>query len=476
MSLVFCVKTLAFSCYICQVSYYIKQDFESTICAIATPNGVGAIGVIRVSGQQAIAIVDKIFKGKKLSKQQSHTAHFGKIIDGTKVLDEVLVTLFVSPKSYTGENSVEISCHGSQYILQQILQLLIANGCRLAKPGEFTLRAFLNKKLDLSQAEAVADLITSNSHASHTTAMAQMRGGYSLQISFMREQLVNFASLIELELDFAEEDVEFAKRSELVQLITQIQTTIAELLQSFNYGNAIKNGIPTVIAGKPNAGKSTLLNALVNEERAIVSSIAGTTRDTIEEFFVLDGLLFRLIDTAGIRSDAQDEIETIGIQRTFEKISHASIVLYVFDASITTPHQLQEELQQFKDEKIKVLAIANKADMAPPLNDWQFQTEVIAISAKNKTGITQLKTTLINLVNINQIHSDVTITNVRHFEALQQAYESLQIVLQAAETGLSGELLAFDIRRALNSLGEITGEVTTDDLLANIFSKFCIGK
>ena len=458
------------------MSYYIKQDFESTICAIATPNGVGAIGVIRVSGQQAIAIVDKIFKGKKLGTQQSHTAHFGKITNGTKVLDEVLVTLFIAPKSYTGENSVEISCHGSQYILQQIVQVLIANGCRLAKPGEFTLRAFLNKKLDLSQAEAVADLITSNSQASHKTAMAQMRGGYSLQISFMREQLVNFASLIELELDFAEEDVEFAKRSELVQLITQIQTTIAELLQSFNYGNAIKNGIPTVIAGKPNAGKSTLLNALVNEERAIVSNIAGTTRDTIEEFFVLEGLLFRLIDTAGIRSDAQDEIETIGIQRTFEKINQASIVLYVFDASTTTPNQLQEELQQFKTVQTKVVAIANKADMAIPKTEWQYQTEVIPISAKNKTGIAQLKTMLINLVNVNQIHSDVTITNVRHFEALQQAYEALQIVLQAAETGLSGELLAFDIRRALNSLGEITGEVTTDELLANIFSKFCIGK
>jgi tRNA modification GTPase len=456
------------------MSYYIKQDLNDTICALATAGGVGAIGVIRVSGQQAIIVVDSVFKGKRLTQQPTHTVHFGKIIDGDKVIDEVLATLFINPKSYTGENTVELSCHGSPYIQQQILQLLVSKGCRLAKPGEFTLRAFLNKKLDLSQAEAVADLIASNSEESHRTAMMQMRGGFSYQIADMRERLINFASLIELELDFAEEDVEFAQRDELIKLVSNIQQLIQELLYSFKYGNAIKNGIPTVIAGKPNAGKSTLLNALVNEERAIVSDIAGTTRDTIEEAFVIDGITFRLTDTAGIRSNSQDKIEVIGIERTFDKLQKASIIIYVYDAATSTAQELNNELEQFNHINAIVIPVANKIDLtnAPLIPNAQ----TISLSAKDKTGIEILKQRLIETVRKDQVKNDVIITNLRHYEALQHASEALQLVLNGIDMHITGELLAFDIRKALFHLGEITGDVTTDDLLANIFSKFCIGK
>lgn len=454
------------------MSHYLKTDLEDTICAPATAGGVGAIGIIRISGRQAIEIVTGIFKGKRLTEVPTHTVHLGKITDSDKILDEVLATVFVSPKSYTGENTIELSCHGSPFIQQQILELLVKKGCRMAKPGEFTLRAFLNKKLDLSQAEAVADLIASSSEESHRTAMMQMRGGFSYQIGEMREKLIHFASLIELELDFAEEDVEFAQRDDLKNLVNNIQILLDVLLQSFKYGNAIKNGIPTVIVGKPNAGKSTLLNTLVNEERAIVSAIAGTTRDTIEEAFVIDGIMFRLIDTAGIRQHANDAIEEIGIERTFEKIQKASIVLYVFDASITTEEMLALELKPLRDANTVLIPIANKIDLA---NGWN-RNDVINISAKDKLGIAQLKERLSQVVKKDQVKNDVIITNLRHYEALRNANQSLSQVMLGIDAGMSGELLSLDIRKALFHLGEITGDVTTDDLLANIFSKFCIGK
>jgi len=454
------------------MSHFIKTDLEDTICALATPGGVGAIGVIRISGQNAIDIVRGVFKGKNLREVKTHTIHLGKVFDGEKLLDEVLASVFIAPKSYTGENIIELSCHGSPFIQQQILQLLVNKGCRMAKPGEFTLRAFLNKKLDLSQAEAVADLIASNSEESHRTAIMQMRGGFSYQIAEMREKLINFASLIELELDFAEEDVEFAKRDDLQKLVQLIVDMIVVLLQSFKYGNAIKNGIPTVIAGKPNAGKSTLLNALVNEERAIVSEIAGTTRDTIEEIFIIDGIVFRLIDTAGIRKQASDSIEEQGIERTFEKIQKASIVIYVYDASTTSPTELFEELQPFENTNAVIIPVTNKVD----LTYTPFINEHLKISAKNGTGIDELKLRLIEVVKKDEVKNDIIITNLRHYEALQHSLSALNQVLQAIELNTSGEFMALDIRKALFHLGEITGDITTDDLLANIFSKFCIGK
>ncbi len=446
-----------------------------TICALATPEGVGAIGVIRVSGPDAILITNNIFVGKNLLKQPSHTAHFGKISFEGKLIDEVLATLFIAPKSYTGEHTVEISCHGSPYIQQQLLQSLVSSGCRMAKPGEFTLRAFLNKKLDLSQAEAVADLIASSSEATHQTALQQMRGGYSENIADMRERLINFASLIELELDFAEEDVEFAKRDELNAFVHHILQLIYKLIDSFSYGNAIKNGIPTVIVGKPNAGKSTLLNTLINENRAIVSDIEGTTRDTIEEVFTIDGILFRLIDTAGIRKKANDQIEEIGIERTFEKIQKASIIIYLFDASKTTDHQLVDELKQFENINAILVPVANKTDLVEHVTAYTING-MVPVSAKNANGIEALKQRLTEIVKRDEVKNDIIITNLRHFEALKHAAQSLEQVLIGIDSEISGELLAFDIRKALFHLGEITGEVTTDDLLANIFSKFCIGK
>ncbi len=459
------------------MNHYIKTDLDDTICALATAGGIGAIGVIRISGTQTMAIVNSIFKGKDLTKAESHTLHFGKIINQNVVLDEVLASTFKSPKSYTGEDTIELSCHGSPYILQKILELLVQKGARLAKPGEFTLRAFLNKKLDLSQAEAVADLIAADSAASHQTAMQQMRGGYSQKIQFLREQLINFASLIELELDFAEEDVEFASKTELFKLVTNIHTLLHSLIQSFAYGNVLKNGVPTVIAGRPNAGKSTLLNALLNEERAIVSSIAGTTRDTIEESFVVDGITFRLIDTAGIRHST-DTIESIGIERTFDAIGKASLVLYVFDASTTSPEQLEVELSQIPNGNHIIIPVGNKVDLMAqaPVASTTNAFDITYISSLNQHGIEELVARLKDFIRTNKSGNDIVVSNLRHYEALQQASGALEQVLQAIDNQMSGELLSLDIRKAIFHLGEITGEITTEDLLGNIFSKFCIGK
>ncbi|MCG9881661.1 MAG: tRNA uridine-5-carboxymethylaminomethyl(34) synthesis GTPase MnmE [Bacteroidia bacterium] len=456
-----------------------KIQLDETICALATPAGVGAIGVIRVSGEQSIQIVNSIFKGKNLLEVPTHTLHFGKIMEGAELVDEVLVSVFKGSKSYTGENSIEISCHGSPYIQQRILHVLVQTGARLAQPGEFTMRAFLNKKLDLSQAEAVADVIASHSEKSHKTAMNQMRGGFSKEIASLKERLVNFASLIELELDFSEEDVEFASRPELKELVQKLYTLIQSLVQTFKMGNAIKNGVPTVIAGKPNAGKSTLLNTLVKEERAIVSAIAGTTRDTIEEAFVIDGIQFRLIDTAGIREHTSDSIESIGIEKTYEKISQASIVLYVFDVNETDSNQLETELAGFKERDLVLIPIGNKIDLGNAEQiraKFANRNDIIYISSKEQQGITDLHKRLKRVIESDQIHSDVIITNIRHFQALSLAGESLQNVLESMDIGRTGELLAFDIRKAIFHLGEIVGDITTDDLLENIFSKFCIGK
>jgi len=451
---------------------------EETIVALATPNGIGAIGVIRLSGPDAIVIANSVFKGKDLTKQDSHTIHFGQIVDGDLLLDEVLVSLFVAPRSYTRENVVEISCHGSNYIIESIIKLLIKKGAGSAKPGEFTLRAFLNGQLDLSQAEAVADLIAANSKASQQVAMQQLRGGFSNQLQALREQLVNFASLVELELDFSEEDVEFANREQLKQLIHNITKIVGQLIQSFELGNVIKNGVNTVIAGRPNAGKSTLLNALLNEERAIVSHIPGTTRDTIEEVLNINGINFRLIDTAGIR-EATDAIEQIGVQRTMEKIAQSALLIYVFDAAEITIEELNGDLGSLQQPGITMLVIANKADL---LNEEQLLSlphtqSAIIISAKQKQHIDELKHKIYSAAVKHQLNGDETlVTNVRHLEALQKTESALIRLLEGIDTLVTSDFLAMDIKQALHYLGEITGTVTTDDLLDNIFSKFCIGK
>ncbi|TSD66422.1 tRNA uridine-5-carboxymethylaminomethyl(34) synthesis GTPase MnmE [Inquilinus sp. KBS0705] len=450
---------------------------EDTIVALATPNGVGAIGVIRLSGPDAITIAQKTFKGKDLTKQPSHTLHYGSIVDGELVLDEVVVSLFVAPRSYTRENVVEISCHGSNYIIESIIKLIIKNGARAAKAGEFTLRAFLNGQLDLSQAEAVADLIASNSKASQQVALQQLRGGFSNQLQQLRDQLVQFASLIELELDFAEEDVEFANRDQLKKLTHDITRVIGSLIQSFELGNAIKNGVNTVIAGRPNAGKSTLLNALLNEERAIVSHIPGTTRDTIEEVLNIKGINFRLIDTAGIR-EATDAIEQIGVQRTMEKINQSALLLYVFDALEISIADLNNDLESLQRPGVTMLIIANKADL---LTDEQLTAlphteKAIIISAKEKRHIDELKHKIYSAAVKDQLTGHETlVTNIRHLEALQKTEEALIRVLNGIDT-VTSDFLSMDIKQALHYLGEITGAVTTDDLLENIFSKFCIGK
>lgn len=449
---------------------------EETIVALATPSGVGAIGVIRLSGPDAITIANSVFRGKDLTKQLSHTIHFGTIADDDNILDEVLISLFVAPKSYTRENVVEISCHGSAYIIESIIKLLIKKGARLAKAGEFTLRAFLNGQMDLSQAEAVADLIASNSKASQQVALQQLRGGFSNQLQGLRDQLVQFASLIELELDFAEEDVEFANRDQLKKLIYDIIRIITALIQSFELGNAIKQGVNTVIAGRPNAGKSTLLNALLNEERAIVSHIPGTTRDTIEEILNINGINFRLIDTAGIR-EATDAIEKIGVERTMEKIAQSALVIYVYDAAVLTDEQLNTDLEKLKRQDVTILTVANKADLLLPEKiEALNQANIVTISAKEKTAIDELRSKIYHSAIKEQLDGNETlVTNIRHLEALQKTESALANVLRGIDS-VTSDFLSMDIKQALYYLGEITGAVTTDDLLDNIFSKFCIGK
>lgn len=453
----------------------ISQD---TIVALATsPGAQGAIAVVRVSGSQAISLVNSIFKGKNLEKQASHTIHFGTIRDGEEIVDEVLISLFVGPNSYTKENSVEISTHNSKYIIERVINLLIRKGARAARAGEFTLRAFLNGGLDLSQAEAVADLIASNSAASHQIAMQQMRGGFSTKLKQLREDLVHFASLIELELDFAEEDIEFANRDQLKNLIQQIYNVINKLISSFEQGNVLKNGVPVVIAGKPNVGKSTLLNALLNEERAIVSEIAGTTRDTIEDEININGVIFRFIDTAGIR-ETQDVIEAKGVERTFEKMKQARLIVYLFDPIQDNIDSVHEQIAEVKELNIPFVTIINKADLITDAQRNEYRVlNPLYISAKEQIGIEELKEELLRQVNLSNINTDdVMVTNIRHVEALQNTQSSLERVLYGIDNPVTSDFLAMDIRQALHHLGEITGTVTTDDLLDNIFSKFCIGK
>jgi tRNA modification GTPase len=448
--------------------------YSDTIIALATPQGIGAIGVIRLSGSNAIAITQQVWRGKDLSAQASHTIHYGHIIDGDKELDEVMVSLFRAPKSFTTEDVIEISCHGSPFILEQILQLLINKGARMAEPGEFTLRAFLNGRIDLSQAEAVADLIASNSAASHDIAIKQIRGGFANQIKDLRAQLVNFASLIELELDFSEEDVEFVHRDELVKIIEKIKAVLRPLIESFKLGNVIKNGVNVVIAGRPNAGKSTLLNTLLNEERAIVSHIAGTTRDTIEEVLNIDGVLFRFIDTAGLRA-TDDSIEAMGVQRSMEKIDQADLVVYLYDVNTTSGSELKREIEKLNVDREKLLVVGNKADLAKATKK-EIGTDLF-ISAKDKVGMIELKQAFIDKVLDKTLASQNTIVaNIRHYEALKNAYRSLDEVLVGIENHITTDLIAFELRQALEYLGEISGEVTNDEILGNIFSKFCIGK
>lgn len=456
------------------------MSYSDNIVALATPSGTGAIAVIRVSGPQAISIVDQLFKsikGKELVQQKSHTIHLGNIVDGAKILDEALVSIFKGPHSYTGENVVEISCHGSPFIQQQIIQLLLRNGCRTASAGEFTLRAFLNGKMDLSQAEAVADLIASDSEAAHDIAMQQMRGGFSNEIQELRQELLNFASLIELELDFSQEDVEFANRTQFNELLTKISNVLKKLIDSFALGNVIKHGIPVAIVGQPNVGKSTLLNVLLNEERAIVSEIAGTTRDTVEDHISIKGIGFRFIDTAGIR-ETEDVVEKIGIERTFDKIEKARLIVYLFDGMNFNIKELESIQERYPNKQL--LPICNKMDLLNEEQKNKVQKEipnVLFLSAKFKTGISELENKLLSLVDSGALSGDSTIvTSSRHYDALLKALEEIQKVKEGLDMELSSDLMAIDIRQALYHLGEITGSVTTDDLLGNIFSNFCIGK
>ena len=464
----------------------IKAD---TIIALATPSGSGAIAIIRLSGPNAISIASQHFEsisGKVLGKQKSHTIHLGYIKDSSAVLDQVLISIFKNPHSYTGEDIIEISCHGSPYIQQQIIQLFLRNGCRTADAGEFTLRAFLNGKMDLSQAEAVADLISSDNAASHQIAVQQMRGGFSSEIKNLRAELLNFASLIELELDFSEEDVEFADRTQFKELLTRIQKVLKSLIDSFAVGNVIKNGIPVAIVGEPNVGKSTLLNAFLNEERALVSDIAGTTRDTIEDEIAIGGIGFRFIDTAGIR-ETEDVIEGMGIKRTFEKIEQAQVILLLVDGS-----KLLADDQKLKNividyEKIKnqnpqkpLVLLINKADTLSESDKefiGQYLKNINYLSAKTGEGVEALKNSLLEFVNTGALRNNETIvTNTRHYNSLLKALEEIEKVQFGMKENLSSDLMAIDVREALYHLGEITGQVTNDELLGNIFANFCIGK
>ncbi len=450
---------------------------EETIVAPATAQGISAIAVIRLSGKDAITITQACFRGKNLTEQPSHTIHFGTLRDGEKIIDEVLVAVFLEPHSFTTENSTEISCHGSPIIVKEIIKVLLKNGARLAEPGEFTKRAFLSGRFDLAQAEAVADLIHAETDNARQAALNQMRGGFSKEINQLREELIHFASLIELELDFGEEDVEFAQRDDLKKLIHKIQTYLLSLIASFDQGNVIKNGIPTVIAGKPNAGKSTLLNTLLNEERAIVSDIPGTTRDVIEDEMVLGGINFRFTDTAGLR-ETQDVVEAMGVERTRDKMKKASLIIYLFDLTQTTLDEIATEEQNLIQLGIPYIKAGNKVDKADPkLVTVLKGHDFIFISASNKTNITELKDKILSTFQVKTVTSgDVMVTNLRHYQNLIQTNDALERVLHGMDTGITGDFLAMDIRQSLHYLGEITGTITTDDLLDNIFSKFCIGK
>jgi len=455
------------------------DQLKETIIALSTAPGVGAIAVIRLSGEDAINITNSVFRGKNLLQQKSHTAHFGTIRnDEGEIIDEVVATLFIAPHSFTKENVVEISCHGSPYIVQRLIKLFLTKGVRLAKAGEFTQRAFLNGQFDLAQAEAVADLINADTEASHKAALNQMRGGFSEQIKNLRAELIHFASMIELELDFGEEDVEFADREDLKKLVNQLLSVITALVSSFDLGNVIKNGVPTVIAGKPNTGKSTLLNALLNEEKAIVSDIAGTTRDFIEDEINLEGVVFRFIDTAGLR-ETEDKVEAIGVSRTKEKMKQASLIIYMFDLKNDTLTEVNRDINMLENLGIPFIKVGNKLDEAQQdlYNEMKKDKNTLFISAINKEGLEALKSKLVETVNLDNFKTgDTVVTNIRHYDNLVQTQNSLNAVLRGLDSNITGDFLALDIRHALRFLGEITGEITTDDLLANIFSKFCIGK
>ncbi|MBA3828083.1 MAG: tRNA uridine-5-carboxymethylaminomethyl(34) synthesis GTPase MnmE [Taibaiella sp.] len=450
---------------------------DDTIVALATPPGEGAIGIIRLSGSNAIAIADKIFLGKRLENQASHTLHFGRIVNDKEIIDEAVASLYKAPKSYTGEDVVELSCHGSHYVLSQVISLCIANGARMANAGEFTQRAFLNGKMDLAQAEAVADLIASQSGAAHRTAMYNLRGGFSEQLCSMREELIKFSALIELELDFSEEDVAFADRTQLHTLINDLTSVTQQLTDSFRLGNVIRNGVQVAIIGRPNAGKSTLLNTLLNEERAIVSEIAGTTRDTIEEALNINGVIFRLIDTAGIREHTSGAIENIGIQRSKDAMLRADIVVYLYDVNDTMPEELRAKEKEFAEKGLNYLLVGNKADAAHEAIQKFSKFDSLFISARDKQNIDKLRKSLYDRVVQHPLQSENTIiTNERHHAALQQALISLHDIKEGMTNDVPGDLLALDIRRCLYYIGDITGVVTTEDKLDYIFSKFCIGK
>ncbi|MFT4984722.1 MAG: tRNA modification GTPase [Flavobacteriales bacterium] len=459
-------------------------DVKDTICALSTPSGMGALAIIRLSGKESFNIFSKIFSNKKISETKSHTAHFGLIKKDDVIIDEVVAVIFKGPNSFTGEDTVEISCHGSTYVQREIFNLLIENGARLAQAGEYTMRAYLNGKMDLSRAEAVTDLISSESAAAHRVAMHQMRGGFSSEIGEFRSKLIDFASLIELELDFGEEDVEFADRTQLIELIDALQAKTTDLIKSFRTGNAIKNGVPVAIIGSPNAGKSTLLNALLNDDKALVSDIAGTTRDSIEDIIDIDGVLFRFIDTAGIR-ETDDVVENLGIERAVKKANEARIIILLVDISSSTSEEINEDIMALKnmvtDDEQEYFIVLNKIDQLDDDAEVSIvspaEIPVLSISAKDGDGISELKNSLSDSVSTKIGDTNQTlVTNIRHFQVLQKVDESLKEVRSGLDTNLSGDLLAIDIRKALYHLGEVTGETTADDLLGNIFSRFCIGK
>jgi len=455
------------------------SGWDDTIVALATPQGIGAIGVIRVSGKNTFEIMNELFPSKDLNKQASHSLQVGFLKKGNEILDEVVLALYKSPKSYTGEDVIEISCHGSPFIQENIIRAITQKGVRMAKPGEFTQRAFLNGKLDLTQAEAVADLIASNTEASRRTALHSMRGGFSNDLHQLRDQLIRFSALIELELDFSQEDVAFADRTALYQLVNQLSQSTQQLLNSFQLGNVIKNGVQVAIIGKPNAGKSTLLNTLLNENRAIVSEMAGTTRDTIEEVLNINGVLFRLIDTAGIRKHTVDQIESKGVERSYEKMRSANLVIYLFDVNEIDEIELRTIIAELEKEQIQYLLVGNKTDGQTESVKQKFISfrDLVFISAKENLGIDELKKSLVTKTIFGDLQAESTIvTNARHYDALQKLAESLQDVKKGLDENIPSDLLALDIRQCLHYLGSITGQITNEDQLDFIFSKFCIGK